>query len=100
MCGKSEYITAIEKKLWYANFMKLRCYFIRHEHTNISKSEDKSLYKWCKTQREAYQTDFKDPVKIEMLNRLDFDWNYVEQQEGVRSCFCLFKNKNAFTTNS
>ena len=91
MCGSTnEYLNTIENKLWYKNYLKLRHYFSTHQHTNVSKNEDKSLYRWCKAQRKSVNNTmfnhFEPKTKIQLLDALYFNWN---EEKAFKTNMCI-----------
>ena len=80
MCGNTyEHLNIIGNKYWFNNYLKLKQYLYTHQHTNVSKNEDKSLYRWCKAQRRSLNNTmfnhFELKTKIKLLDALYFDWN-------------------------
>ena len=93
MCGNKEYIHILQDNIWHSNYNKLKQYYSLENTTNVQKHEDKYLYNWCKSQRIMHKSQFKDPKKVELLNKMHFEWS-KPKHENV-SCFGIMRSKKS-----
>jgi superfamily II DNA or RNA helicase len=63
-------------KLWINRYNELLAFFRKHKHSNYKEDYgNASLYHWTLNQRVMYKKGTLKKKKIELLNKLNFDWN-------------------------
>lgn len=63
-------------KLWINRYNELLAFFRKHKHSNFKEDYGNvSLYHWTLNQRVMYKKGTLKKEKIELLNKLNFDWN-------------------------
>lgn len=67
---------------WGMMYQKLKDYFETNAHSDVSSNDDgdRELCRWIMRQRFLYNKEFLSLDKVELLNRLNFDWNPIETQ--------------------
>ena len=87
----------IEDKLigdWDFMYNKLKQYFDKNGHFNITRCVDKSLNYWITTQRINYHKDLLSDDKILKLNELKFPWDSIEEKwNDMYSLLIEYKNE-------
>ncbi len=59
---------------WQASYEALKKFKAIHNHSNVSRYEDKSLGEWVSTQRGLYNKQKLSEAKIKQMNAIGFDW--------------------------
>ena len=68
-----------ESDPWKDNFIKLKFFYEKNGHTNINQ-RDSSLGTWSNQQRVHYKKKKLSKEKIELLESINFVWDYLEKQ--------------------
>lgn len=69
MCEILGYPTASK---WLSNYRKLVAHFNEHGHSEVSKIDDKHLYRWCKAQRAFSHSHFMGEDEKRLLHAVRF----------------------------
>ena len=69
----------ITKDEWNSNFKKLKSFYENNGHTHVS-SIDPLLDAWCKRQRNSFKKKQLSQKKIELLESINFIWDFLEKQ--------------------
>ena len=60
---------------WEKKYYKLKDFYLKNGHTNITEKENKELGEWVTKQRSKYAKNKLNNERIKKLELLNFDWN-------------------------
>lgn len=67
---------------WHNMYQQLQQFFVENNHSNVSREykENKVLSSWVHNQRTIYREGKLSEQKIDLLNKLNFDWNLLQSK--------------------
>ena len=75
----SHLISDLDEHQWNEKYEELKSYFQKNGHSSVT-SKEGSLSVWCVRQRQRYKKDKLSQEKIDLLEKINFAWDTIEQK--------------------